>query len=194
MFSTKDRRPFICDEWRGELDRYIGGLVRENGGELLEIGGMRDHVHLALRLRPDVSLSDLMGFVKANASPGFTKRDFVATSVGKTDTAHSPSANGDSGADRLHPRPTGTSPHSNASRGVYRTARAARHRLRSEIPLVVLKPCRPPGPCTSQATPSPAVPFGTAIRRHPPRCGLICGPSGQSEKKPVTRRPSKARD
>jgi hypothetical protein len=29
--GTKGRRPLINDHWRGELDRYIGGLVREKG-------------------------------------------------------------------------------------------------------------------------------------------------------------------
>jgi putative transposase len=76
VFSTKERRPFICDEWRGELDRYIGGLVREKGGELLEIGGMPDHVHLAIRLRPDASLSEVMGFVKTNSSRWIHEKGF----------------------------------------------------------------------------------------------------------------------
>jgi hypothetical protein len=40
--STKDRRPLIGDKWRGEFDRYVGGLVSEKGGELLDIGGMPD--------------------------------------------------------------------------------------------------------------------------------------------------------
>ena len=74
--GTKDRRPLINDQWRGELDRYIGGLVREKGGELLEIGGMPDHIHLAIRARPDVSLSDLMCFIKANSSRWIHERGF----------------------------------------------------------------------------------------------------------------------
>ena len=27
--STKNRRPLIGDDWRGEFDKYVGGLVRE---------------------------------------------------------------------------------------------------------------------------------------------------------------------
>ena len=74
--GTKDRRPLISDQWRGELDRYIGGLVSEKGGELLEIGGMPDHVHLSIRSRPDISLSDLMCFIKANSSGWIHKQGF----------------------------------------------------------------------------------------------------------------------
>ena len=75
--GTKDRRPLISDQWRGELDRYIGGLVSEKGGELLEIGGMPDHVHLSIRSRPDISVSDLMCFIKANSS-GWIHKEFPA--------------------------------------------------------------------------------------------------------------------
>jgi REP element-mobilizing transposase RayT len=74
--STKNRRPLISDEWRGEFDKYIGGLVREKGGELLEIGGMPDHVHLLIRARPDISMSDLMCFIKANSSGWIHKKGF----------------------------------------------------------------------------------------------------------------------
>jgi REP element-mobilizing transposase RayT len=74
--GTKDRRPFIGDGWRGELDRYIGGLVQEKGGELLEIGGMPDHIHLSIRSRPDISVSDLMCFIKANSSGWIHKQGF----------------------------------------------------------------------------------------------------------------------
>ena len=74
--GTKDRRPLIDDRWRGEFDRYVGGLVREKGGELLEIGGMPDHMHLLIRARPDISISDLMCFVKANSSRWIHEQQF----------------------------------------------------------------------------------------------------------------------
>lgn len=74
--GTKDRRPLISNQWRGEFDRYVGGLVSENGGELLDIGGMPDHVHLSIRLRPDISVSDLMCFIKANSSGWIHKQGF----------------------------------------------------------------------------------------------------------------------
>jgi len=28
VFSTKDRHPFIADEWRPRLHEYLGGLIR----------------------------------------------------------------------------------------------------------------------------------------------------------------------
>jgi hypothetical protein len=32
VFSTKDRHPFIADDWRGRLHEYLGGLVRAADG------------------------------------------------------------------------------------------------------------------------------------------------------------------
>jgi REP element-mobilizing transposase RayT len=73
--STKNRRGMISDQWRGEFDKYVGGLVSEKGGELLDIG-VPDHVHLSIRTRPDISVSDLMCFIKANSSGWIHKKGF----------------------------------------------------------------------------------------------------------------------
>jgi REP element-mobilizing transposase RayT len=67
IFSTKHREPLIHNSLKGELHKYLGGLVRDMKGTLLEIGGMADHVHLVGKLRADPSLADVM-YVKANSS------------------------------------------------------------------------------------------------------------------------------
>ena len=53
VFSTKHREPTIVPELRPRLDEYIGGLVRGEGGAVLAIGGIPDHLHLLVRLRQD---------------------------------------------------------------------------------------------------------------------------------------------
>jgi hypothetical protein len=40
IFSTKERRPFISAKMRDELHPYLGGIVLDEGGEPLEIGGV----------------------------------------------------------------------------------------------------------------------------------------------------------
>jgi REP element-mobilizing transposase RayT len=47
---------------------YIGGTIRDLGGVSLAINGTEDHVHLLAKLRPDKALSDVLRYVKANAS------------------------------------------------------------------------------------------------------------------------------
>lgn len=68
VFSTKYREPLITPKLRETLYPYIGGVVRNKGGALLRIGGVADHLHLVVRLRPDIALSDMVRMVNANAS------------------------------------------------------------------------------------------------------------------------------
>ncbi len=68
VFSTKRRTPWITPEVADRLYPYIGGIIRAEGGALLDIGGVEDHVHLYLRWRADSSLSDLMRTVKSRSS------------------------------------------------------------------------------------------------------------------------------
>lgn len=68
VFSTKQRSPFIEAGLRARLYPYIEGVVRRQGGWLLAIGGVADHVHLLLRLKPDMPVSYLVQCIKGASS------------------------------------------------------------------------------------------------------------------------------
>jgi putative transposase len=68
VFSTKNRLPSIRTEIREPLYEYMGGILRGEGGVLLEIGGMPDHVHLLTKLKTDVAVSVMVQKVKAKSS------------------------------------------------------------------------------------------------------------------------------
>lgn len=68
MFSTKRREPWITADIAERLYGYMGGIIRAEKGALYDVGGVADHVHLYLRWRPDVAISDLMRTVKARSS------------------------------------------------------------------------------------------------------------------------------
>ncbi len=68
VFSTKGRYPLITKELQSNLHAYLGGIIRGEGGVLLEIGGMPDHVHLLAKFKPTVSISDMLRCIKANSS------------------------------------------------------------------------------------------------------------------------------
>lgn len=74
VFSTKFREPFITPELRSVLYPYIGGIVRNKGGVLIRMGGVADHLHMVVRLRPDIALSDMVRLVKANSSKWANER------------------------------------------------------------------------------------------------------------------------
>lgn len=68
VFSTKDRHPFIADEWRNRLHEYLGGLVRTADGIPEAIGGPADHVHLLVGLRATHSLAPFVQDIKQTSS------------------------------------------------------------------------------------------------------------------------------
>ncbi len=74
VFSTKEWIALIGTDRKDELHAYIAGLVKEKGGKVLIINSMPDHVHILVVLPPDVSVSDLMKFVKANSSRWMKQR------------------------------------------------------------------------------------------------------------------------
>ena len=69
VFSTKDRYKFINNETRERLYEYIGGTIRGLGGICIEIGGVADHVHILVALKPTMSLSKFLQDMK----PAVTK-------------------------------------------------------------------------------------------------------------------------
>jgi REP element-mobilizing transposase RayT len=68
IFSTKYRRKTIRPEFQEKLYQYIGGIIREKDGTLLEIGGVEDHVHMMTGFPPNISVSDMLRFIKSNSS------------------------------------------------------------------------------------------------------------------------------
>jgi len=68
VFSTKGHEPIVSDELRARLYPYMGGILRRDGAEALAIGGTADHIHLAIKIKSDRALSDLVRTVKANSS------------------------------------------------------------------------------------------------------------------------------
>jgi REP element-mobilizing transposase RayT len=68
VFSTKDRIALIDDTLQEDLYKYIGGIVRGQKGILIEIGGMSDHIHLLVRLKPTHCIADFVREVKSGSS------------------------------------------------------------------------------------------------------------------------------
>jgi REP element-mobilizing transposase RayT len=67
-FSTKERFPWITDDLKTELYRYLGGIIRGQQGKLIEIGGRQDHLHLLFSMRADQALSELVRQIKSDSS------------------------------------------------------------------------------------------------------------------------------
>jgi putative transposase len=68
VFSTKDRLPLIADDWKEKLHAYLGGIVRNQKGVALAVGGIDNHVHLLVSLNATHCLSDVLRELKASSS------------------------------------------------------------------------------------------------------------------------------
>ena len=74
IYSTKFRKPAIRSDWQDDLYGFIGGIVRDQKGTLLKIGGVEDHVHLLAKLSPTIAISDVLRKIKSNSSKWINER------------------------------------------------------------------------------------------------------------------------
>jgi putative transposase len=77
VFAVQNRDCIIQNAWKGELYKYITGIVQNHKHKLLAINGMADHVHILIGFRPTQSLSDLMQDIKGSSSKWINEKGFV---------------------------------------------------------------------------------------------------------------------
>ena len=79
VFAVQNRLSLIQNGWREELYKYITGIVENtrHNHKLLQIGGMPDHIHALIGMRPTQSLSDLIQDIKGSSSLWINKKRFV---------------------------------------------------------------------------------------------------------------------
>lgn len=75
VFSTKDREPWIAPEMRPRLHAYLAEAARGLGCEAYRVGGVADHVHLALTLPRTVTQSDLVKELKTASNHWLGNQD-----------------------------------------------------------------------------------------------------------------------
>src|ERR1051326_370525 len=68
VFAPEGRQNLIRPENKEELQKYITGIVTNQGQKLLAIHCMPDHTHILIGLRPVIALSDLVREIKADSS------------------------------------------------------------------------------------------------------------------------------
>ena len=95
VFGTKDRAALIGAAWEHDLYRSLAATVGNHKGELIEINGTPDHVHMLVRLLPATAVADFLRelksvsskWIRRNHEPRFTwQRRYGAFSVSESDT------------------------------------------------------------------------------------------------------------
>jgi putative transposase len=68
IWGTKNRLPLIDAVLEPELYRAIAAKAKDMGGFVHAIGGIEEHVHLAVSIPPKVAPAKFIGDVKGNTS------------------------------------------------------------------------------------------------------------------------------
>lgn len=79
VFSTKERRPCIEEEFQPRLWAYMAGIANKQGFDAVIVGGVRDHVHALILLPATMPLAKAVQFLKGSSSKWIneTKADFA---------------------------------------------------------------------------------------------------------------------
>jgi putative transposase len=76
VWATRDRLPLITSEIEERVYRCICQEAEKMGAEIIAIGGMPDHVHLAVQFPATISFSDFVKQIKG-ASSNFVKKSLL---------------------------------------------------------------------------------------------------------------------
>ena len=68
VFSTKDRAPTLDSSIRPALFAYLATVARNTDCECYRVGGVADHVHLAIRLSRTITTAKLVEELKTSSS------------------------------------------------------------------------------------------------------------------------------
>ncbi|MFN4880778.1 MAG: IS200/IS605 family transposase [Bacteroidota bacterium] len=77
VFSVKGRQNLISKNWKEELYKYICGIVNGKEQKVYAIGGVADHIHILVSIKPTIALSDLVRGIKANSSKWINEKGFI---------------------------------------------------------------------------------------------------------------------
>ena len=68
VFSTRDRAPILSSSVRPALYAYLATVARNAGCECYRVGGVADHVHLAVRISRTITTAQLVEELKTSSS------------------------------------------------------------------------------------------------------------------------------
>jgi putative transposase len=78
VFAVQGRQSLIQAERNDELQKYITGIVTNQGQKLIAINNMPDHMHILIGQKATMALSDLVRDIKAGSSGFINERRWVA--------------------------------------------------------------------------------------------------------------------
>ncbi|MDP2935951.1 MAG: IS200/IS605 family transposase, partial [Dehalococcoidia bacterium] len=80
VWATKDRQPLIKNSLAAKLHEHISGNATQLGAVVHAVGGMEDHVHMAVSVPPSMALSEFIRKLKGSSSH-FVNHELPAASA-----------------------------------------------------------------------------------------------------------------
>jgi putative transposase len=77
VFSTKHRVALIHDEISPTLHAYLAGVARKLDCECLRVGGVADHIHLAVKLPATRTAAKIVSEIKTSSSAWMKEQGIV---------------------------------------------------------------------------------------------------------------------
>ena len=77
VFAVQNRLSLINNRWEENLNKYITGIIDNIGHKTLQIGGMSDHIHILIGMKPTQSVSDMMKDIKGSSSSWINKNGYA---------------------------------------------------------------------------------------------------------------------
>jgi len=74
IFSTKNRISYISEEMEVEVFSYIAGLCKAKDCSVQKVGGYNNHIHILCSLSKNLTLVELIRFIKSNSSKWITEK------------------------------------------------------------------------------------------------------------------------
>jgi len=76
VFSVKNRRNLIHASWEDQLFKFITGIVKNKGQNLIAINGMPDHIHILIAFKASCCISDLVREIKKSSNTFINENGF----------------------------------------------------------------------------------------------------------------------
>lgn len=68
VFAVQSRQALIQKSWKDELEKYISGIVQNNGHKLIAVGSMPDHIHIFIGYNLNQKIPVLVEKIKTSSN------------------------------------------------------------------------------------------------------------------------------
>ena len=68
VFAPKYRRQVIYGKIKADVAEILSMLCKRKGIEIIEAERCKDHIHMLVRIPPQISVSEIMGYLKGKSS------------------------------------------------------------------------------------------------------------------------------